>query len=316
MSVFSSLVAQQLLIKGYVKDKNSKNGLEYANIMILNHEIGTSTNKTGYYEFLVDSSFVEDTLVFSYMGYKSEYIKISEIVKNNIIMLSRQSFLLEEINIYSNKNEILLNKFKKKQCFLRYSICPFDSSGTVLIPYRTSEPTIEVMFFKYRNEYEGNNKIKQVQIYLSNYKETPSKIRLRIFNSINNKPGSDLLVTPVYITVNNKNQLVTINLEKYNLRLNKEGVYVGCEVLFINENKREYSNFQDKTAVAYFPFVNLVKTDKTGNYWFYSGGRWIMSKYWYFKSGIWIMSDKNNLKEKNLSKPFIVNPAISLLIGG
>ncbi len=144
-------------------------------------------------------------------------------------------------------------------------------------------------------------------------KQSPSKIRLRIFNNINNKPGFDL-VAPKIISVNKNKQLIKINLKDDNIRMNKGGVYVGCEALFIDENIRKYTNNRGDSVISYEPFLYLVRSDKIGDYWFYSKGKWIMSKYWYFSKGIWFMSDKNNLKGKYISKPFVFKPAISILL--
>ncbi|HYX06652.1 MAG TPA: SusC/RagA family TonB-linked outer membrane protein [Bacteroidales bacterium] len=65
---------QQKLIKGKVTDASSGDPLPGVNVVVKSTTIGTATNKNGNYSLQVPES--ADTLVFSYIGYKRQYVAI------------------------------------------------------------------------------------------------------------------------------------------------------------------------------------------------------------------------------------------------
>ncbi|MEE0860892.1 MAG: carboxypeptidase-like regulatory domain-containing protein, partial [Paludibacteraceae bacterium] len=86
---------------GYVVD-NDNIGIELANVVILNADkpIGTSTNKNGYYELLVDQM---DTIVLSYsmIGYttvQQRLIDPHDVININVQLLTDEQ-LLSEIEV-------------------------------------------------------------------------------------------------------------------------------------------------------------------------------------------------------------------------
>jgi hypothetical protein len=85
-------------VYGYVTDQDNV-GIELANVVVLNADkpIGTSTNKNGYYELLLDEA---DTVVlnFSMIGYTSvqqRIIDVREVININVQMLTDEQLLTE-----------------------------------------------------------------------------------------------------------------------------------------------------------------------------------------------------------------------------
>ena len=83
---------------GYVVDQDNI-GIEFANVVVLNTDkpIGTSTNKNGYYELILDEA---DTVVlnFSMIGYTSvqqRIIDLKEVLNINVQMLTDEQMLTE-----------------------------------------------------------------------------------------------------------------------------------------------------------------------------------------------------------------------------
>ena len=98
-TVFSH--ARNLRVYGYVVD-NDNIGIELANVVILNADkpIGTSTNKNGYYELLIDQM---DTIVLSYsmIGYttvQQRLIDPHDVININVQLLTDEQ-LLSEIEV-------------------------------------------------------------------------------------------------------------------------------------------------------------------------------------------------------------------------
>ncbi|HKJ30906.1 MAG TPA: carboxypeptidase-like regulatory domain-containing protein, partial [Balneolales bacterium] len=66
--------AQQYQVNGHVNDKNSQEALPGVDILVKGTTNGTTTNSKGLYTLNVSSQ--RDTLIFSYIGYKSSVIPI------------------------------------------------------------------------------------------------------------------------------------------------------------------------------------------------------------------------------------------------
>ena len=68
-------------IKGYVLDSQTGEPLVYANVIIKNKTIGASTNIRGYF-ILLDVPAEDNTLIVSYIGYKTKEIAINNATGN------------------------------------------------------------------------------------------------------------------------------------------------------------------------------------------------------------------------------------------
>ncbi|MBQ3673346.1 MAG: TonB-dependent receptor [Paludibacteraceae bacterium] len=94
----ASLYARNARVYGYVVDQDNI-GIELANVVVLNADkpIGTSTNKNGYYELLLEES---DTVVlsFSMIGYTSvqqRIIDLRDVLNVNVQLLTDEQLLTE-----------------------------------------------------------------------------------------------------------------------------------------------------------------------------------------------------------------------------
>ena len=90
--------ARNARVYGYVVDQDNV-GIELANVVVLNADqpIGTSTNKNGYYELMLDEA---DTVVLSYsmIGYttvQQRVIDLSEVLNINVQLLTDEQVLTE-----------------------------------------------------------------------------------------------------------------------------------------------------------------------------------------------------------------------------
>ena len=94
-----SIIAQEAFqyIKGTVENDTSGFPMESVHILNLNNVIGTTTDKNGKFEISVQ---VNDTLYFSYLGYKSLKVAVTnDMIKfeNSKFQLTELAFALEEI---------------------------------------------------------------------------------------------------------------------------------------------------------------------------------------------------------------------------
>lgn len=312
-----SLNSQTFKVSGKVTDSETKEGLPFTNVMVFGYSIGTTSDKEGHFELILDDSLKNKTLVFSFVGYNSVKMGI-----NNIgtmpILLTPQQYEIGEVIVRATKRKekpLIINKFREQDCMLRYSTSPFDSVGNLNIPYRPIEPTIEAMYFPYNSDFDEQSRLKEIWLYVSNFRLSQSLFRLRIFDTKEDKtPGNDLITTPLNIEVLGKDKIVKVNVEEYNISIQKQGLFIGFELLIMPENMQTIENELGKKATIYSPFLRQIHTKNIGEYWIYTKGEWIVSKYWYYDRGKWFMSDNKDLKARNTSSAMLFKPAISIIL--
>lgn len=264
--------AQTTKLTGKVIDSISGEPLPYVNIMLQNCEIGVTADINGNFELIITDTLITDTIVFSHVGYQT--IKENFNNLSNVISLARQAYLLSGVTIINHSKKPkakLVNRFKPNECSIRYSNL---NNMKKWIPNRSKEPTIEAISFEYKEEYGTNDKIKEVWVYLTSFKDSCT-FRLRLLKSSTNViPSTDLIYDPILVKVTNEKQLYKINIEKYNIRLSEHTIFVGVELLIRPENSSIIIN-EGKSVTIYSPFLNYFPTkEQKYHYWIYSQGKW------------------------------------------
>jgi len=104
-------------IKGYVKDKNTNERLAFVNIVYNNGKNGTSTGIDG--KFKIENNNI-NTLTFSYLGYETKTVRLSDISdKQNIVVnLKSATYNVDEIVVFAGENpahRIIKNAVKNRK---------------------------------------------------------------------------------------------------------------------------------------------------------------------------------------------------------
>ena len=102
-------------IKGSLKDKETGEPLLFANIWLKGTKIGTTTDFDGFYELtLPESGEGPHTLVFSYVGYKTEEVIINSSHKDSLNLTLDHDLVLDDANIifYGIRKPTLKEKVK------------------------------------------------------------------------------------------------------------------------------------------------------------------------------------------------------------
>jgi len=92
-------------ITGLIKNKTNNQPIEFANIGIVDKNIGTVSDLNGRFSFFVDQKYNNDTVQISFIGYKPLVIKVSDLrgVDEHILFLEEKSYQLDEIIIKPKK---------------------------------------------------------------------------------------------------------------------------------------------------------------------------------------------------------------------
>lgn len=260
-------------VKGQVVEFDKKKGVTYVNIMILNKRDGTTSNKNGQFRLPTNPN---DTIIFSHINYHTAKIPFNDFVRNPIVFLKPKVLPLDEITINSSlekKKKFRLNKFKKNKVSVIYSPKPFKNIGP-WIPFREKEPSIETVFFPYKEDYGKHPKLNEIVIGIKSYKDE-SQFRLRIFKSENGMPGEDLPIKNSIIKVDYKTITTNVSMKEENIYMPESGIFIGVEHLIIPENLTTIKNEKNNlTASLYSPFLKYTRVRNDYYYYIYTKGSW------------------------------------------
>lgn len=107
ISVFISVIvySQEKIISGKVLNFENSEPLAYVNIGIKNKTVGTVSNSNGLFKLLLNDKVTsKDTVVFSYIGFKTEKYLISELKNTKEpILLQPKHMELDEVIVSSKK---------------------------------------------------------------------------------------------------------------------------------------------------------------------------------------------------------------------
>jgi len=100
-----SVHAQQIILKGQVRESGSGKGIPFAHVGICKKAIGTVTNENGEFVLKLDAFLGKDTLCISSIGYETSLLAISGIRKNVFTNfdLKPHSTVLTEIVVSGEK---------------------------------------------------------------------------------------------------------------------------------------------------------------------------------------------------------------------
>ncbi len=128
----TSALAQQQTVKGTVTDKGNGKPLIGVNIAVKGTSQGTVSDQQGNYSLQVPSA--QDTLVFSYIGYKSQTIPISGQTTIDVAM---------EPNVVKGKELVVVGYGTQTRSNLTSSITIVDSSEITEVPSLTATGALQ-----------------------------------------------------------------------------------------------------------------------------------------------------------------------------
>lgn len=112
--IFISVIAysQREIISGKVWNFENNESLAYVNIGIENKTVGTVSNKNGEFKLLLNEKVTsKDTVIFSYLGFKTKKYLISELSKmKKPILLQPKNMELDEVVVHSKKIKLKSKK--------------------------------------------------------------------------------------------------------------------------------------------------------------------------------------------------------------
>lgn len=233
-----SFTTQKTIISGYIYDSYTKKPIPYSNIYIKN-KYGTTSNNIGYFSLKLKDLNNNDTLYFSSLGYIPKKIILSEVRNSNIeIYLTPTSYKINEVNISSEKTNYDIKRLGPKK---KRKIC--NITDNVKLNELPSE--IGTIFYPEQKCF-----LKSVEVYISKTGKYKTKFRVNVYdkNSKTGLPNNNLLKENVFAKANKGNKWISIDLSKYNIKVDTSGFFVFIETINVGDKGLYIQKFKQIDA--------------------------------------------------------------------
>ena len=202
-----SVLRGQNRMEGSVLNAESNLPVEYVNIGISGKNIGTVSDKNGQFNLLVESQYLNDSLLFSRIGYESYSVKISDIKENDIIPLKEKPFILNEM--------VIMPRIVKEQVFGITA-----KSGIGVTGFGNNNLGYECgLLLKNKKRAE----IKSVKVTISSCEYDTIFYRLNIYEVKEKRNFENILTEPIYVIASKEDVLngsLQVDLMEQNIVVN------------------------------------------------------------------------------------------------
>lgn len=210
-----------------------------------------------------------EVFTFSCVGFKMQSITVKKGTSNIIISLIKYNFQLNEVLVNDKKSKTKTVTVGNPKISIANELPNPGSQYVIYVPYDKERIGVLKSVSYFMRRPPGGDVT------------APFRVRIYALDTINNKPGEDLLKENLIVNATRNWSWFEVDLEKYNITIPKNGFFVAMEILMrdsyaVGETKRlgSYSN-----NIGY-PGIGIVFTKKGINSWMFSynenakSGRW------------------------------------------
>ncbi|ASO05710.1 carboxypeptidase-like regulatory domain-containing protein [Arenibacter algicola] len=264
LSVNAVCYSQNKEIKGEVRHFEDNEPLTYVNIGIANKTVGTVSNKNGlFYLSLNEKVKQNDTVVFSFIGYRTERYLISELNdKNNIILLQPEYTELDEVVVSSKKIKLKSKKIGRTSKGLGLTHMNFYSYYEKDVDDRLSKE--RGMKLKIRR----NCHIKDLNFKITSNDFTSLKFRVNFYKIEDGLPTELLIEKNIVFEVkNNFLGWFEVDLEPYEIYLKEDIEDVAVTIQWLESVKKDEKSKYFSISTAASPLNTAYFQEKAMDTW-------------------------------------------------
>ncbi|MFD2147182.1 carboxypeptidase-like regulatory domain-containing protein [Mucilaginibacter antarcticus] len=108
LCLFPALLKAQTVYEGQVINAVTDEALVKASVTLSKAKTGTATNQQGYFRLIVDETIANDSLVVSFVGFKSYNLAVADYQPNIFIRLQPATNQLSQVNIGAAEHQALI----------------------------------------------------------------------------------------------------------------------------------------------------------------------------------------------------------------
>jgi len=267
------------LVKGKIINLETKEPIPYCSIVYLKKDKGVFSDSLG--NFILKKEPLLDSIQITSLGYEKKLLSIQILEENNLVISLKPIYLkLNEVAITPDENKI--KKIKKK----------LGPIATKLNSPKGIGPGVlgRISAIYVANQTQNiPKKITEVHYDLRNRKNSIVRVQLYHRNELTNLPDKALILEDLIIKLKPGQNRLNVNIEKYNLMMPNNGLFVSLQWLgeldakgrhtntYLNISPDYSSNIDENNILTYHSFLNKNWSADNSSY---------EKKYWIPRFGI------------------------------
>ncbi|GLR17313.1 hypothetical protein GCM10007940_19280 [Portibacter lacus] len=199
-------ISAQIQLEGKIIDSKTSQPQSYVNIGVIGKNIGTVSDRNGYFSLLVPEENYSDKMRISMIGYESIEMQVNEIENllksNKNIDLNPSNYEIEEVVISATnlKSKEVGNLKPKKNIFAAFGEDKLGNEMGIVIKIKKRRTIL-----------------KDVSFALGENLNDTVRFRLNIYDMEKGKPGENLLKENIIIETSIEKGIVKTDLSKYDI---------------------------------------------------------------------------------------------------
>ena len=254
--------SQEIVLKGKITDTNNI-ALAYVNIGIPMKQIGTVSDNNGNYQLKISPNTSEnDSVVFSYIGYKSVKKSVTELKgqKANQIQMEIEKNQLQEVVLETKKfKDRKIGRTNRGLGLMHYNF------------YTTKEKEVDDrlskelgMNFKLKNDC----RLEKFNFAISTNEFKNLKFRINIYDLKDGEPGEILISDNIIFNIKNEEKgWKSIDLKPYNIYLKEETEDFLVTIQWVESEKSNPKSKFFAIPASKSPFHKIYFREKAMDNW-------------------------------------------------
>lgn len=232
-----------------IVDFVTKKPIPYVAIEIIENGNGIYSDENGKFDLPLKNS---ESLKISHLGYRSISIK-SENIKDTLF-LKKNVIDLNEVIVWSGKLKEKQIGYIKKKKTLRWHIRPQTQLATLIkLKDKINRSYINEILIPLNKNitgFKGKKLTKKTEDFQSVF-------RVYIYKNENEKPGENLLTSPILININqNSEDVLKVNISNELIEFPANGVFIGIEMIGDFNKQGEITFNNNKPVLPSFMYTN------------------------------------------------------------
>lgn len=233
----------QIIIQGRILNKETQETISYANIGIVNSNVGTLSNVDGSFSIPIPDKFSNDTLLFSALGFARRAIPIQFIRHQERLTVS----LLEKPTVL---NSVVIHE--KRQRNKTFELGNSSFKGGVIVTDTTYAGRSISLLIENKQPYFQNDlkfpvylEKARLRIFKNNLESIKFRLRINDVDSLTGKPGNDLLSHSVIVESTIRKGWLEFDLSPLNYQVSKPFFLTFEQILDLKDRTTIAQGYRD-----------------------------------------------------------------------
>lgn len=195
----------QTTVEGIIKESTTRNPISYVNIGVVGKNIGTVSDEEGKFKLTIPSSYANETVRISMLGYSPQTFKVADFAKQmsgNVILMQPSMFELPGVLVSNKKlkEKVLGNTTESQSTTVGFTSNKLGNEVGIIIKIRKSPAFI-----------------KSFQASVVSKDNNPVKLRLNFYSVKDGMPDKLIQDKNIIISAPVKNGKLFVDLQQYNI---------------------------------------------------------------------------------------------------